>query len=268
MAGAYVRGQFGSTPANLTVVQVTDDLYVLNNSFVPGNTTVLITEEGVLLVDDKFEVDFDNIMTEVRRLTDQPIRYVINTHHHGDHSGSNAALQGTGAQVVASEAAYRNMVFASQPGRPDITFDREAYIHLGNRTIELYYFGRAHTDGDVVVRFSDHDVLAAGDMFTFGDDVPQLIDYAGGGSAKEWTRTLDAVLRLSFDRVVPGHGPVTTREELAAFRDVTLDTQNRVHDMLVNGASRDEVAAMLRNNYHWEDLQLARGLDGLLAEMQ
>ena len=268
LCGAYVHGQFGAAPAELTVVQLADDLYVLNNPFVPGNTTILVTDDGVLIVDDKFEVDFDSIVAEVRAVTDQPIRYVVNTHHHGDHAGSNAAMRSAGAQLVASEAAYRNMALARQPGQPDVTFDREAYIHLGDRTVELYRFGRAHTDGDVFVLFPDHDVLAAGDAFTFGDDVPQLVDYAGGGSAKEWTRTLDAALRLSFDRVVPGHGPVATRADMAAFREVTLDTQTRVHDMLVDDASRDQIAQMLRDEFHWADLQLGVGLDGLLVEMQ
>src|SRR5437867_11545451 len=107
---AYVRGQqFGNQPAKLDLVKVKDDLFVIHNDFVPGNTTALITNEGVVLVDDKFEIDFPNIVAEVKKLTPLPIKYVINTHHHGDHSGGNAKMQAMNVQVVASEQASENM---------------------------------------------------------------------------------------------------------------------------------------------------------------
>src|ERR1700704_1567173 len=118
MCVAYVHAQFGNTPSKLNTVKITDDLYVIHNDFVPGNTTALITNEGVVLVDDKFEIDFPNIVAEVKKLTSQPIKYIINTHHHADHSGSNAKMQGISAQVIASEQARENMVDGKQPGLP------------------------------------------------------------------------------------------------------------------------------------------------------
>src|SRR6478735_9441877 len=205
---AYVHAQFGNAPSKLNTVKITDDLFVIHNDFVPGNTTALITNEGVVLVDDKFEIDFPNIVAEVKKLTNQPIKYVINTHHHADHSGSNAKMQAMNVQVIASEQARENMVDAKQPGQPTMTFDRHAHVYLGGKNVELYHFGRAHTNGDVVVLFPAQRTLAAGDMFTFGDATPQLIDYSGGGSAKEWAKTLDGALQLDFDTVVPGHGVV------------------------------------------------------------
>ena len=123
-------------------------------------------------------------------------------------------MQGAGAVAVASENARQHMADARQPGAPTVTFDRQAFLTLGGKRVELYYFGRAHTNGDIVALFPAQRALAAGDMFTFGDATPQLIDYAGGGSAKEWTKTLDGVLGLDFDAVVPGHGNVTTKAEL------------------------------------------------------
>jgi glyoxylase-like metal-dependent hydrolase (beta-lactamase superfamily II) len=105
-------------------------------------------------------------------------------------------------------------------------------------------------------------------MFTFGDATPQLIDYSGGGSGKEWTRTLDSALQLDFDTVVPGHGVVTTKHEMAKFRDSTLTLRNRVHEMLVQKKSRDEVAKMLQTEFHWQQLHLDRGLDGAMGEMK
>ncbi len=266
---AYAYGQaFGTTAAKLDTVKLKDDLYVIHNDFVPGNVTALITNEGVVLVDDKFEVDFANIVAEVRKITNQPIKYVINTHHHGDHSGSNAKMQQMNVQVVASEQARENMVDGKLPGLPTMVFEHHAHIYLGGKNVELYHFGRAHTNGDIVVLFPAQRTLAAGDMFTFGDATPELIDYSGGGSAKEWTSTLDGALQLDFDTVVPGHGVVTTKQEMRKFRDSTLALRNRVHDLVVQKKTRDDIAKAMRTEFHWADLHVMRSLDGAIAEMQ
>jgi cyclase len=266
---AYSYGQaFGQQPAKLDVIKIKDDLFVIHNDFVPGNTTALITTAGVVLVDDKFEIDHATVMAELKKVTNQPVKYVVNTHHHADHSGGNAKLQLLSAQVVSSEQARENMVDGKQPGLPSVTFERHAHIYLGGKHVELYHFGRAHTNGDAVVYFPAQRTLAAGDMFTFGDATPELIDYAGGGSAKEWTQTLDSVLQLDFDSVVPGHGLVTTKAELRKFRDSTLRLRNRVHELVVQKKTRDDVAKMLKAEFHWEQLHLDRGLDGAIAEMQ
>jgi cyclase len=265
----HVYGQqFGTQAAKLDLVKIKDDLYVIHNDFVPGNSTALVTDEGVVLVDDKFEVDFNNIVAELKKVTDKPVRYVINTHHHGDHSGGNAKMQQMNVQVVASEQARQNMVDGKLPGLPTMAFERHAHIYLGGKNVELYHFGRAHTNGDVVVYFPAHRTLAAGDMFTFGDATPQLIDYAGGGSAKEWTSTLDSVLQLDFDTVVPGHGAVTTKQELRKFRDSTLTFRNRVHDMLAQRKTRDEIAKTLQSEFHWTDLHVNVSLDGAMVELR
>jgi glyoxylase-like metal-dependent hydrolase (beta-lactamase superfamily II) len=266
---AYGYGQgFGQQAAKLDLIKIKDDLYVIHNDFVPGNTTALITNEGVVLVDDKFEIDHASVMAELKKVTNQPVKYVVNTHHHPDHSGGNAKLQSLNAQVVTSEEARENMVDGKQPGLPNVTFEHHAHIYLGGKSVELYHFGRAHTNGDAVVYFPAQRTLAAGDMFTFGDATPELIDYSGGGSAKEWTQTLDSVLQLDFDSVVPGHGVVTTKAELRKFRDSTLRLRNRVHELVVQKKTRDDIAKMLRAEFHWEQLHLDRGLDGAIAEMQ
>jgi glyoxylase-like metal-dependent hydrolase (beta-lactamase superfamily II) len=267
LAGAYVRAQFGTEAAKLELVKLADDLYVIYNDFVPGNTTVLITDAGVLLVDDKFEIDHANVMAELRKVTKQPVRYVINTHYHGDHSGGNAKLQALGAQAVSSEKARERMAAGNQSGLTDLTFDQRMHVRLGGKQVELYFFGRAHTDGDIVALFPQHRVLATGDVFAFGDRTPELIDYAGGGSAKEWPATLDKVLALkAFDRVVPGHGVVTTRAELQKFRDSTQTLYTRVRTMNGEKKSKAEIEKMLRSDFKWADLHVQMGLDGVIAE--
>jgi cyclase len=247
---------------------VKDDLFVIHNDFVPGNVTALVTNAGVLLVDDKFEVDHDNILAQLKTFTNQPVKYVVNTHHHGDHSGGNAKMQAMNVQVVASEQAGKMMAFAGQPGMPNVTFTDRAVIHLGGKEVHLYYFGRAHTSGDVFVYFPADRVIAAGDTFTYGAATPQLVDYAGGGSAKTWPDTLDGALQLDFDAVVPGHGTVTTKAEMKKFRDSAFALKNRVHQMLTQKKSKDEISAVLKSDFNGAQLVFPGLLDGMLVELQ
>jgi glyoxylase-like metal-dependent hydrolase (beta-lactamase superfamily II) len=258
--------QMGSTPAKLNTVKIANDLYMIHNEIVPGNTTALITDDGVLLVDDKFAVDHDNLMAEVKKLSPKPVKYVINTHHHADHSGGNPAMQKMDVKVIASEQARQNMLDAKQPGQPDIAVEHRATVTLGGKTAEIYYFGRAHTNGDIVILFPQDRVLSAGDIFTFGDATPQLIDYAGGGSAKEWTTTLDGALKLDFDSVVPGHGNLAKKADMMAFRNTTLALRNKVHEMQTQKKSRDEISQVLKSQFKWGDLQFLLSFDGILAE--
>ena len=268
MLGPYVNAQFGDKPAKLDTIKIKDDLFVIHNDFVPGNTTVLVTNEGVVLVDDKFEIDHESIMAQLKKITNQPVKYVINTHYHGDHSGGNPKLQALGAQVITSQQARDKMLEVKQPGMANVTLDNSLRLFLGGKRVEVYRFGRAHTDGDIVVLFPVHRVLSAGDMFTFGDATPQLIDYAGGGSARDWTGTLYGALKLDFDQVVPGHGLVTTKQEMRKFRDSTVTLRTKVHDMIAQKKTKAEIEKMLRSDFKFADLHIQRSLDGLMLELQ
>jgi glyoxylase-like metal-dependent hydrolase (beta-lactamase superfamily II) len=268
ISATAAHAQFGSEPAKLELIEVQDDLYVIHNAYVPGNTTALVTNEGVILVDDKFEIDVDNIVALLKTVTNQPIKYVINTHYHGDHSGGNAKLQSGGTLAVASAQARSRMVAANQPGQPDITIEPRGSIHLGGKSAEIYWFGRAHTDGDIVVLFPQNRALAAGDMFTVGEGTPQLIDYEGGGSAKEWTATVAKVLELDFDTVVPGHGGVVKKADLQAFRASTQRLTELVTQAVRAGRSKADIEALMRMEFGWQDFHVDRALDGLIAEMR
>ena len=268
MIGVYVQGQQAPQPAELDLVTVADDLYVIHNEFVPGNVTALVTDEGVILVDDKFAVDYDNIMRMLRTVTDQPVRYVVNTHHHGDHTGGNARMQAMGVQVIASEQARRYMASGNLPGAPTVTYEDRAYLHLGGKAVELHYFGRAHTSGDTFVYLPAHRVLVTGDAFTQGMATPQLVDYQGGGSAKEWPATLDAALGLDFDTVIPGHGNVTDKAELQAFRDNAAAVVTGVQQMLADGRTPDEIGAALRSDFQGAQMVFPGAIDGLLVELR
>ena len=261
--------QFGAEPAVLDLVKVTDNVYVIHNDFVPGNITALITDDGVLLVDTKYALDYENVEAMLRGVTDQPIRYVINTHYHDDHSGANQLLQGVGAKVFASENARLKMLNTGRSeGLPDVTIDDHASVHIGNTSVDLYYFGRSHTDGDIVVHFPDYGILAAGDMYANDPGTPELVDYSGGGSAREWPRALTRALELEFDTVVPGHGTVATRAEMESFRDDTQRLADMIQTMQRAGRDRSAIDAMLRAEFGFVDFHINSSLDGLLVELQ
>jgi glyoxylase-like metal-dependent hydrolase (beta-lactamase superfamily II) len=266
--GTYVRAQFGDKPAKLDVVKLKDDLFVIHNDYVPGNTTVMVTSEGLILVDDKFEIDHASILAELKKISNLPVKYVINTHHHGDHSGGNAKLQALGAQVVTSWQARQNMVDGAQTGLSNITIENKASLYLGGKQVDLFYFGRGHTNGDIVALFPAQRVLASGDLFTIGDSTPELVDYPGGGSAKDWPQTIEGVLSLDFDQVVPGHGTVGAKADMRKFHDTAVRLRTRVHDMIVQKKSKDEIAKMLTAEFHYADFHLGMSLDGLLVELR
>ncbi|HEY5667008.1 MAG TPA: MBL fold metallo-hydrolase [Gammaproteobacteria bacterium] len=269
LLSSRAMAQFGTEPAVLDLVRVTDDIYVIHNDFVPGNITVLVTDDGVLLVDTKYALDYDNVAAMLAEITDQPIRYVVNTHYHDDHSGANAILQTGGARVMASGNARRKMLDTGRSeGLPNVTIEDFVSVHIGDTRVDLYYFGRAHTDGDVVAHFPDHGVLAAGDIYANDPGTPELVDYSGGGSAREWPLTLSRALELDFEQVVPGHGTVVPKADMAGFRDETARLAEMVQSMNRAGRSREDIDAMLRSEFNFADFHISSSLDGLLIELQ
>jgi glyoxylase-like metal-dependent hydrolase (beta-lactamase superfamily II) len=263
------EAQFGGAPAELDLIRVRDDVYVIHNAFVPGNVTALITDQGVLLIDTKFAIDYESVSAMLSSVTDQPVRYVVNTHYHDDHSGANQLLQLGGAMVIASDSARRKMLNAGrEAGLPDVTFADATQIYVGDVAVNLYYFGRAHTDGDIVAHLPEHGILVAGDIYANDPGTPELVDYAGGGSAREWPRTLARALELDFDTVIPGHGTVAPRADLSAFRDETARLAEMVQAMIRQGAQRSAIEAMLRSEFNFADFHVQSSLDGLLVELQ
>jgi glyoxylase-like metal-dependent hydrolase (beta-lactamase superfamily II) len=262
--------RFASTqqpPAQpLTVEKLADDLHVIVGS--GGNVAVLTTAEGVILVDDKFERNVPEIVQLVKGITDRPIRYILNTHHHGDHSGGNALLLPT-AEIFLHTKARDNMDRTKQPGAPRVAFADELSLRLAGKEVRARHFGRGHTDGDVIIQFPAHRLIHTGDMFVAG---APFIDYSSGGSGVSWTETLNRVLALDFDRVIPGHGPVMKKEDLLAWTKSFETVRERIQKLTSEGKSREEIAKQLRIDdlAGWSGATRAwaeRSLPGLLSEM-
>lgn len=260
----FARAQQPAAPSKLEKVR--DDLYVITGD--GGNTTIYLTDAGVILVDAKFERDHDDIMDKVKSLTDKPIKYVISTHPHGDHTGGNEKMRPF-AVIVGHRDARADMIRDKQPGAPEVTFGDEMSINLGGKEVVARHFSPAHTNGDVVVYFPALKVVAMGDTFNTGA-FGVHIDYKSGGSIMEWTKTLNGALKWDFDTVIPGHGAIATRDGLVKFRAAVDATRIRVRAMVRDGKTKDDVAKVLINEFGWNPMGIGirNDVPGLMDELK
>jgi len=250
-------------PAPLVLNKVADDLYMIEGS--GGNSTVYVTDEGVILVDDKFDQNFDEIMANIKKVTNQPLKYVINTHTHGDHTGSNAKMLPI-AEIIAHKNTRANMIKGKQPGPPRLSFADQFEINLGGKQVLMRYYGRGHTNGDIGVLFPARSVFATGDMGANNGPNP---DFANGGSIKEWAATLDGMLKENFQTVIPGHGPVSPRQYLVDYRARTVQIQTRVSTMVREGKNKEAITQALMTEFMVPmNHAIINRLDGMMDELK
>jgi glyoxylase-like metal-dependent hydrolase (beta-lactamase superfamily II) len=265
---AYTQTQ--AQPPGLTLSKVKDELYLIEGD--GGNVAMYVTTEGVVLVDDKFEQDHDAIVAQVKSVTSLPVKYVLSTHHHSDHSGGNAKFLPT-AEIISTANARANIVNRVQPNvSPEmaaarVTFTEETSVFLGGKEVRAHYFGRGHTNGDAVVYFPALRTIHTGDLMA---GTTPLIDYPGGGSIVEWTKTLDAALKLDFDTVIPGHGTVTTKAGLLTYRNNIEKLRGRAAGLIRQGKSQDDVAKVMAAEFGWgpKSMQMQWSLPGMMAELK
>jgi cyclase len=253
----------------MRIDKVKDGLYVIRGPFLPcaprgctpngtddglihesGDVAVRVTPEGVILVDDKFPEHVAGVLELVRTITPLPIKYTLNSHHHGDHVSGNIRIAEQGIDIVGHKNIRENFIRTKQAGPPNITFADEAAVHLGTAEVRLHYFGRGHTNGDTVIEFPDLKAIHVGDLII--DGMP-VIDYPNGGSALEFVKTIDRVLTLDFDTMIPGHGRVMTKDDARAYRTRFQAMNDRARALIRKGVSKDRFGAELKlDDFGWE----------------
>lgn len=237
----------------IKTTKLADDLYTLEGQ--GGTITVLTGPEGVLIVDSQFAPLTGKIVDAIRKLSDKPVRFLINTHVHGDHTGGNENFGKLGTTIFSRDQLRERLIHPNPaadgtPGTPApvaalpvITYDGLVTIHLNGEDVRLIPIRRAHTDGDTLVQFVHHDVLATGDYYR-STGYP-FVDLNNGGSLKGLIDGLGQTIGLASPttRVVPGHGPITDRNGLIAQRDLVEAVRNKIAPAVAAGRTVDEVLA-------------------------
>lgn len=231
-----------------------DGIYMLEGQ--GGNITVATANNGIIMVDGEFAPLHDKIKDAISAVSNQPVKYLINTHFHGDHTGGNAPFTKDGA-IVVSEVNVKNRLAAGTtngltgvktPPAPAEALPAKTYtgtlkIRLDGRVADLRHIANAHTDGDTYVWFKTANVLATGDTFTNGR-YPN-IDFANGGNIKGMIAATDLYLKLVNDktRIVPGHGPIADKAALVAYRTMLVTARDRMAKLVKDGKSENDVVA-------------------------
>jgi glyoxylase-like metal-dependent hydrolase (beta-lactamase superfamily II) len=242
------------TDPQLTTERLGDSMDVLFGR--GGNVAVLYGEEGALLVDDKFADNAQEILARVAvRSGDSPV-YVLNTHYHGDHTGSNAAMKAVGATIIAHRGTQdlmsrdiENQLFGrtsearDAADHPDMTFSSEMSLKFGGETVQLIHTPSAHTGGDSIIHFVDSDVIHMGDNY-FNGMFP-YIDIDSGGSLEGMIAAHGTALRMSGEgtTIIPGHGPITDAAGLKDAQDLLLTVRDRMQTRIDAGDSLEDVIA-------------------------
>jgi glyoxylase-like metal-dependent hydrolase (beta-lactamase superfamily II) len=231
-----------------------DGLYMLEGQ--GGNITVATAKDGIIMVDGEFAALHDKIKAAIAVISNQPIKWLIDTHFHGDHTGGNAPFAKDGATVVAHANVKTRLAAGTSNGLtgaktppadasalPAKTYTDSFKIMMSGRVADLKHIANAHTDGDTYVWFKTANVLATGDTFTNGR-YPN-IDFANGGNIKGMIAAADAYMKLANDktRIVPGHGPIGDKAALLDYRTMLVTARDRMATLVSEGKSEDDVVA-------------------------
>ncbi len=236
-----------------------------------GNIGVSSGPDGLFVIDDKFDDSGAEIITRLKEISDQPIRYVLNTHYHGDHSGSNHTLKAAGAIIVAHEnvrsrmgKTFDNKLFGgtvkavSADKWPTLTYSEDASFYINGQTVTAMHTPAAHTDGDSIIYFEQGDVLHMGDNF-FNGMFP-YIDIDAGGSLQGMIASHDKALALAGEntKIIPGHGPLANKADLMKTRDILRDVESRVQKRINNG---ENLYTIIESNILSDLKQYAKFID-------
>ena len=231
-----------------------DNVYMLEGQ--GGNITVAVAKDGIIMVDGEFAPLHDKIKAAVVLLSSEPIKYLVNTHFHGDHTGGNEPFAKDGATIVAQDNVKSRLAAGTTNGLtgvktppapkdalPSDTYTNFSKIRLRGRVADLRHIENAHTDGDSYVWFKTANVLSTGDTFTNGR-YPN-IDFANGGNIKGMIAATDIYLKLANakTRIVPGHGPVADKAALIDYRTMLVTARDRMANLVQDGNSEDDAVA-------------------------
>ena len=210
-----------------------------------GNIGLSIGDEGVVMIDDQFAPLSERIHAAVQGISNGDIRFLINTHVHGDHTGGNANFAAMGVPIIAQDRVRSRLAVNRPPeALPVLTYSEDVTIHLNGEEVHVIPMPPGHTDGDSIIHFVDSDVIHTGDMFR--TVAFPVIDRGNGGTLSGTIDSLGVLAGMAGPdtKILPGHGVISGRADVIEFRDMVITVAGRVEDLVAGGAgSYDEVAA-------------------------
>ncbi len=238
----------------IETTQVGPGVYMLTGS--GGNLAVSVGEDGVFLVDDQYAPLTEKILAAIRSISDEPVRFVINTHWHGDHVGGNENIGQAGALILAHdnvrkrmsveqfmEAFDRTVPASPLAALPVVTFSEAVTFHINGGELHAFHVDSAHTDGDAMIHFRDANVIHMGDVYFNG--LYPFVDFSAGGSIDGIIAATKKALEIVDDdtRIIPGHGPLSNETELEAYLDMLVGVRDAIWERIAMGSDRDAVIA-------------------------
>jgi glyoxylase-like metal-dependent hydrolase (beta-lactamase superfamily II) len=237
---APARGGGGGRGGTPTTTMIKPGLFMISGIGGSASVLVRVTDDGLVLA------NIQQLMDMIKMISDKPIKYAVVGDVHQDKSGGTGAFLKAGVQVIGhvneKEGLKTYTNAAGTPEAPNVTFDKDYSVKLGNKEVaHVYYFGKASTNGDAFVVFPDLKVVTMGDVFQQGMNC----DYAQGGSLIEWPKTLEAVLKLDIDTVIPNRGNPATKADLQAARDRVAKIDSVAIDLVKKGTPKDQLLAQI-----------------------
>ena len=254
LAGLAAAQERDWSKIEVKVVPVADGVSMLVGE--GGNIGVTTGKDGIFIIDDQFEPLLPKIRAALKTLGEGPVRFVVNTHFHGDHTGSNARLREAGAVIIAQQNVRKRLgmerldretgkTIPPKPAEawPLVTYADGVKLYLNGDELEVTHVARAHTDGDSIIRFKKANVVHMGDTF-FNGGYP-FIDVDSGGSIDGAIAAVDQVLATTDDKtkIIPGHGPLASKADLQVYRNVLAGSRDRVKTLVAQKKTLDQVIA-------------------------
>ena len=250
-------------PVEFTTFQLSDTVYMLKGR--GGNVGISTGEDGLYIIDDQLKPITSQLLQAIRKISDKPIRIVLNTHYHADHVGGNETIGDAGAVIISHDNIRKRMtteqvsIFMKnttppypESALPIVTFNDRLSLHMNGETATAYHIANGHTDGDSIIHFPISNVIHMGDMFFNG--LYPYVDLDAGGSIQGMVEAADLALSLADEstRIIPGHGPLAMTEDLKSYRDYLIQAGANVQELIDQNMELQQIIAA-RPTSEWDE---------------